>query len=73
MRKGPVPWGYPAAPGLFWVLRGLWGKSELKVREVGKLAVAKRTNPHSLLPPCILYLAAFWPGYEVVACRPSAD
>ncbi|MCY1298911.1 Transposase [compost metagenome] len=38
------------------VLRGVWGKSELTVREVGKLAVAKRTNPHSLLPPCILLI-----------------
>ncbi|WP_148102778.1 hypothetical protein, partial [Stutzerimonas stutzeri] len=27
----------------FMVLRGFWGKSELTVREAGKLAVAKHT------------------------------
>ncbi|WP_216562270.1 hypothetical protein, partial [Pseudomonas aeruginosa] len=30
-------------PPLFLVLRRLWGKSELTVREAGKLAVAKHT------------------------------
>ncbi|MGA4476655.1 lipase, partial [Ectopseudomonas chengduensis] len=38
------------------VLRGLWGKSELTDREVGKLAVAKHTNTHTLLSPCILLI-----------------
>jgi len=39
-----------------WVLRGLWGKSELTVREAGKLAVAKHTLHLSLLSPCILLI-----------------
>ncbi|PWU32196.1 lipase, partial [Pseudomonas sp. RW407] len=38
------------------VLRGVWGKSGLTVREAGRLAVAKRTNPHPLLSPCILLI-----------------
>ncbi|TFZ20783.1 hypothetical protein AK6_09875, partial [Stutzerimonas stutzeri] len=38
------------------VLRGLWGKSELTVREAGKLAVAKHTLHLSLLSPCILLI-----------------
>src|SRR5690606_42136958 len=36
------------------VHRGIWGKSELTVREAGKLAVAKHTLYQSLLSPCIL-------------------
>ena len=42
--------------GFFMVLRGLWGKSELTVREAGKLAVAKHTLHLSLLSPCILLI-----------------
>ena len=46
--------------GYLWpkkeVLRGLWGKSELTVREAGKLAVAKHTLHLSLLSPCILLI-----------------
>ncbi|MEB5160975.1 hypothetical protein RXP19_26895, partial [Pseudomonas aeruginosa] len=38
------------------VLRGLWGKSELTVREAGKLVVAKPTIHLSLLSPCILLI-----------------
>ncbi len=38
------------------VLRGIRGKSELTVREIGRLAVTKRTNPYPLLPPCILLI-----------------
>ncbi|MBS9725478.1 hypothetical protein JR047_14585, partial [Pseudomonas stutzeri] len=38
------------------VLRGFWGKSELTVREAGKLAVAKHTLHLSLLSPCILLI-----------------
>ncbi|OPD72282.1 lipase, partial [Pseudomonas aeruginosa] len=38
------------------VLRGIGGKSELTVREVGRLAVAKQTNSHALLSPCILLI-----------------
>ncbi|TGY06415.1 lipase, partial [Stutzerimonas stutzeri] len=33
-----------------------WGKSELTVREAGKLAVAKHTLHLSLLSPCILLI-----------------
>ncbi|MHB1371935.1 MAG: hypothetical protein ACYCW7_17300, partial [Pseudomonadaceae bacterium] len=40
----------------FLVLRGVWGKSELTVREAGKLAVAKHTLHLSLLSPCILLI-----------------
>src|SRR5690606_14509895 len=56
------------------VHRGIWGKSELTVREAGKLAVAKHTLH---LSPAVamqtIDLAAFWPGYDAVACSPSAN
>ncbi|MEB5089693.1 hypothetical protein RXP19_30125, partial [Pseudomonas aeruginosa] len=52
----PTDGGCLATPvaGKKKVLRGLWGKSELTVREAGKLVVAKPTIHLSLLSPCIL-------------------
>jgi hypothetical protein len=51
-----IPWYFPLASAKEKVLRGLWGKSELTVREAGKLAVAKHTLHLSLLSPCILLI-----------------
>src|SRR5690606_2121191 len=48
--------GYDRVRATKKVLRGIGGKSELTVREVGRLAVAKQTNSHALLSPCILLI-----------------